>query len=115
METFPLNRRFRNSLREQKDCKLASLVVSKSTSQGVGKFSQTAFAGATIGATVALGVAFTLVFIGRLGVVGFLGVVEVVGSNPAGPIRNKPLFSLRIQGFFRVLIARRRRLGIVPK
>ena len=30
----------------------------------------------------------------------YLGVVEVVGSNPAGPIKNKPLSSQRAQGFF---------------
>ena len=30
----------------------------------------------------------------------YLGVVEVVGSNPAGPISENPVIPLGLQGFF---------------
>jgi hypothetical protein len=43
---------------------------------------------------------FPLVFVGPLGVVRFVGVVEVVGSNPAGPIGENPWFPCDSKGFF---------------
>ena len=43
---------------------------------------------------------FPLVFVGPLGVVRFVGVVEVVGSNPAGPISENPWVPCESKGFF---------------
>jgi hypothetical protein len=54
---------------------------------------------------------FPLVFVGPLGVVRFVGVVEVVGSNPAGPIGENPWFPCDSKGFFVFVVACCRRLG----
>ena len=48
---------------------------------------------------------FPLVFVGPLGVVRFVGVVEVVGSNPAGPIGENPWFPCDSKGFFVFVVA----------
>ena len=43
---------------------------------------------------------FRLVFVGFASASLNLGVVEVVGSNPAGPISENPAFLNGLQGFF---------------